>query len=1191
MLSLRPSSLLALLFSASAVTCVAADGGKVDFNYDIRPIISSKCYHCHGPDAASRKAKLRLDIRDEALKERDGVRAIVPGDIDASEAVVRILSNDEDEVMPPPKEGEPLTAREKDLLKRWIAQGAEYKEHWAWTKPQKGALPDFRSSISDLAKRDAKRGEELKQQQGALGAWAQNPIDSFVLDRLIQAGMTPSAEADPHTLCRRLYLDLTGLPPSPEELNRFVQAASANRKSAVDDLVNRLLASPHFGEKWARMWLDLARYADSTGYGSDKLRLNIWPYRDWVINAFNHNLPYDQFTIQQLAGDLLPNATPEQIVATAFHRNTMTNVEGGTIDEEYRVAAVKDRVSTTGQTWMGLTFGCAQCHTHKFDPISQKEYYQLFAVFNQTEDNDREDEAPTMPLPTAADREKTERINGEIATLEAKAKGSWAEFEAEQHTWEAEMAKPIDWKPLTPSEATSAGNVQLELKNDGSILASGANPESDTYTVKTKTRLRGITALRVEVLPDASLPANGPGRAANGNAVLSELRVTAATANGKPASAKYVRVEAPGADRMLSLAEVEIFAKDAKIRPGGKATQSSTDFGGDAARAIDGNTDGEYAKANSVTHTRREANPWWEVDLGAETTVDKLKLWNRTDGGLGSRLVPARVVLLDKDRQPIWEETITEAPKTAQELNVTGGRVIALRQPSADFSQQGSEVASAVDGIERTGWAFAPEFGKPHAAVFQTTKPIDFGDDEITLTFTLKQSFGQQHTLGAFRLFATTQAGSIRELPRSIRTILALEPSEREPAQREELATYFRPLSRTYAALQEQITKKRKELAAIKPVAIPVMRELAEKRHRKSYLLNKGNYLAPGEEVQPGFPAAFSASFKVEGTPDRLALAHWLVSPENPLTARVAVNRFWAQLFGTGIVETEEDFGTQGALPSHPELLDWLAVTFQSAANNDPANLGLGWDMKGLIKLIVTSATYRQSSKVDPANLEKDPRNRLLSHYPRRRLDAEGVRDQALALSGLLSRKIGGPSVYPPQPDGLWKVAFNGGQNGYPTSKGEDRYRRGLYTVWRRTMPYPSMNTFDAPSRESCTLRRLPTNTPLQAFVTLNDPCFVECAQVLARRIVREGGTDASNRIRWALQLTMCRPPTDVQVARLQELLDTEMAQYRNDVEAAKKLASSDTQPFPADADPAELAAWTVVTNVLLNLDGVLNKN
>ncbi len=915
---------LALLSLCAVAPAAEPTDDRVDFNYEIRPILSQKCFHCHGPDEAARKAKLRLDLREEALKERDDVRAIVPGDVAASELVVRILSHDDDEVMPPPKDGEPLTARERELLQKWVAQGAEYKEHWAWSKPRRAAIPGFRESgISGI-----------REERGDATA-SRNPIDFFIRARLQAAGLAPSPEADRHTLIRRLSLDLIGLPPTPDEVAAFVGDTSPE---FYEQAVDRLLASPHFGEKWARMWLDLARYADSTGYGSDKFRLNVWPWRDWVVRAFNDNKPYDQFTIEQLAGDLLPeevesgNQEPrkaeqdagkaslmaswipdskeERIVATGFNRNTMTNVEGGTIDEEYRVAAVKDRIATTAQTWMGLTMGCAQCHSHKFDPISHRDYYGFFAIFNQTEDSDREDEEPKLPLPTAEEKARMEQLKAEIAALEQKSKADAPELEAEQHEWEARMAAPTDWLALAP----------LEI------------------------RVPGLAAL-------AAFPAG-------------------------------------------------------------------------------------------------------------------------------------------------------------------------------------------------------------------------------------------------------------------IRATLALEPSERSPEQREELRTFFQPLAPHWVALKKELEGKRAALGAIKPVALPILRELAADKRRATHVLNKGNYLAPGDAVEPALPASFGPGAPADRAPDRLAVAQWLVSPENPLTARVAVNRFWSQLFGTGFVETEEDFGTQGALPSHPELLDWLAVAFQSPKETSNAQrstlnaqrstlnaqLALGWDVKALLKLIVSSATYRQSSRVLPEHLEKDSRNRLLGHYPRRRLEAEAVRDQALALSGLLSHKIGGPSVYPPQPDGMWKVAFNGGQNTYPTSKGEDRYRRGLYTFWRRTMPYPSMNTFDAPSRESCTLRRLPTNTPLQAFVTLNDPCFVECAQALARRVVGEGRPEpdgqkgTASRLRWALSLVLARPATEQQVAALRTLFDAELASFQADPAAAAKLATSDTQPLPKDADPAELAAWTVVANVLLNLDGVLTK-
>jgi hypothetical protein len=647
------------------------------------------------------------------------------------------------------------------------------------------------------------------------GVRIQNPIDNFIVAKLGEQRLKQSAPADPHTLIRRLSLDLTGLPPTPEEVATFVrdyQSSTRNRQPAIERAVDRLLASPAYGERMARMWLDIARYADSAGYGSDPLRTNVWPYRDWVINAFNRNLPYDQFTLEQLAGDLLPNATEDQIVATAFHRNTMTNTEGGTDDEEFRVAAVKDRVGVTFQAWMGLTMNCAQCHTHKFDPITQREYYQLFAIFNQTADSDKPTEEPTLPLPTRDQAERTQRLNAEIAAL---------------------------------------------------------------------------------------------------------------------------------------------------------------------------------------------------------------------------------------------QQQLTNASATA------------------------------------------------------TVKP-----DE----------------------------------------------------------------------LKQQLQQKQKELTAIRPVAVPVLKQLPKDKQRETRLMNKGNFLDPGDRVEPGFLKAFHTP-PADAPLDRVGIARYLTSRDNPLTARVAVNRFWAQIFGTGLVETEEDFGTQGQFPSHPELLDWLAVEFMDE----------NWDVKRFLKMLVLSATYQQATLASAEAATRDPRNRLLSHYPRRRLDAEAVRDQALALSGLLSRKLGGPSVYPPQPDGLWRAAFNG-QRTYKTSTGEDRYRRGIYTFWRRTVPYPSMATFDAPSRENCTVRRLPTNTPLQAFVTLNDPAFVEAAQALGRRLARDGGKTIDNRVRFGLELALARPASKAQVKTLVALYEKELAHYRTNADAAKKLATDPLGPLPAGLDAAEAAAWTVIGNVILNLDGVLTK-
>lgn len=1127
---------------------------RIDFNRDIRPFLSAKCWHCHGPDEKSREADLRLDLRNEAVRDLGGYRAVQPGNPGDSEVVKRIISTDRDEVMPPPKEGHPLTSREIELIRKWIAQGATYAQHWAFVPPTRPNPPPVAKLRSPVA----------------------NPIDAFVAARLAEHGLSMSPRADRHTLIRRLSLDLTGLPPTPQQTAEFVNDSGPD---AYGRLVDRLLAATSFGERWARVWLDIARYADSAGYGSDPLRLNIWPYRDWVIRAFNRNLPYDQFTVEQLAGDLLPGAADDQILATAFHRNTMTNTEGGTDDEEFRIAAVKDRVAVTVQTWMGLTMGCAQCHSHKFDPVSQREYYQFFAVFNQTEDSDKADESPTMPLPTPEQRKKMGAIKAEIATLEKQlAVPSSGEFLRELADWERRVARPVSWTVLKPLSAFAKSGGRVDLGTDGGVFPVGDNPSAESLTIKVRTSLKGITAFRLEALPDERLPKGGPGRVDHGRMVLKEFRVSAGSSVESPMPARYVRVDLPGTKKMLSLAEVEVFSSGRNVAPRGRAAQSSTYGEAAAARAIDGNTDGEYRRSSSVTHTENTDNPWWELDLGRVHRIEQVVLWNRTDGATGSRLNGARLSVLDENRRPVLQQVMARAPETRATFAVSGANPIALQHAAADVAQAGFEAAKAIDGVAETGWSFDDATGSAHAITFETTQPVGDGR-ELELSFVVDTGGMERNSLGRVRLLATTQAPPVQELPAEIRGILARPHGQRSEAQRQTLAGHFQPRSRSLAAVQAQLNGKRAELATTKPVGVPVLRELPGDKQRITRVLNKGNFLDPGEVVKPAMLRSFHAQ-PGGAAMNRLSMARWLMSDGNPLTARVAVNRFWAQLFGLGLVETEEDFGTQGTLPSHPELLDWLAVHFRD---------DLQWDVKGLIRTIVSSATYQQVSKVDPARLQKDPRCQWLSRYPRRRLDAEQVRDQALALSGLLSGKIGGPSVFPPQPEGLWRAAFNGQRN-WDTSKGEDRYRRGLYTFWRRTVPYPSMATFDAPSRENCTLRRSPTNTPLHAFVTLNDPAFFEMAQALGRRIIREGGASPESRARFGLELVLCRPASAEQIAALVGLYRNEFAGYRARPQDAERISAAPAAPSVSGSDASEAAAWTMVANVLLNLDGVLMK-
>jgi mono/diheme cytochrome c family protein len=905
--------------SGSAKPIAKSPKPAPDYARDIRPILARNCFSCHGADDGKRQAGLRLDTRSGAIQAlKSGGKAIVPGKPANSGLMKRITTTSAATLMPPPETGHKVTADEAKTLSHWISSGAKYVSHWAFSKPV--AAP--------------------------VTPGAHNPIDPLVNKAILENGLTPVAAADRRTWLRRVALDLTGIPPTLADVRAFEADKSPNAKEKI---VDKLLASKHFGEKWARPWLDLARYADSAGYGSDPLRTNLWPWRDWVIDSLNRNIPYDQFVTLQLAGDIIPGATDDTRLATAFHRNTMTNTEGGTSDEEFRTAAVKDRIQTTVQGLMGITVQCAQCHTHKFDPISQREYYQLLAVFNQTMDNDQPDESPLLAVTPPSRRDLATQLDARIKDAEAKL-----------------AAKP-----------QTIGNT-------------GTRP------------------------------------------------------------ARFIRITQPGASTFLMLAEVEVISAGKNITVGKQASQSSTDYAGPAKLAIDGNPDGNFDH-KSTTHTASQDNPWWEVDLGSVVSVDSVRIHPRTDAHVG-KMKGIRITLLDADRKPVAEATVADA-------------IIAAREtiPSGD-------------------------------------------PDRIALA------------------------------------------------------------------------DLRAQRAAIGTIRVPVMVELAADKQRTSTMLTLGNFQMKGDAVQPSVPAAFGKL--PAGAPlNRLGVAKWLFNRDNPLTARVAVNRIWAQLFGRGIVETEEDFGIQGALPTNQALLDQLAVMFMH-----------DWDVKELIREIVLTDTYGRTSLASPLAERRDPRNIHLSHYPRRRLDAEGVRDQSLTLSGMLTPTIGGPSVYPPQPDGLWQAAFNGERN-YPTSMGADRYRRGLYTFWRRTVPYPSMATFDAPSREACTLRRQPTNTPLQALVTLNDPAYIEFAQGFAIRVLTESkGTDRQ-RAAWALENATLQKPTSKQIDAVVALLTAERSRLSKDMESAKQLADPAAHPLPKNLDIVDAAAWTVTSNVILNLDQVLTIN
>ena len=1016
----RPLLLLLSLVGAQAVGAAETGAQAVDYNRDVRPILSKSCYACHGPDPDTREVGLRLDLRASALaKAESDAIPIVPGDKSKSALYQRIVTEDESERMPPLDSGHALEADQIATLGRWIDQGAGYAEHWSFVAPHRGAPPAVETD-----------------------AWARNSIDRFVLAELERHGLKPAPEADRHVLLRRLSLDLRGLPPTLDEMREFLDDSS---EDAYEKAVDRMLDDPAYGERWARMWIDLARYADSKGYGSDPLR-EIWRYRDWLVDALNANLPYDEFTIEQLAGDLLPKPTVEQRIATAFHRNTMTNTEGGTDDEEFRDAAVKDRVDTTMQVWMGLTMGCAKCHSHKYDPIAQREYYEFYAFFNQTADADRPDDSPTLTVPTALMVERNERIDSRIAALRPTLETPTPSLGGEQKQWEAGLRSLAEWSTLEPVETTAESGAKLRTLNDGSILVEPTGAANDLYTVTTRTKTPGITAFRLEAIPDPILPGGGPGLGKGGEFVLSRFTISAEPAGGST------------------------------------------------------------------------------------------------------------------------EET---------------SKPITIAKAAADYSRDGFPVADSLKQkeISKGGWAIHPRHENRQAAIYVVESPVGTADGSV-FTFRLDQRFKEpNHTLGRFRISATTDLNVSRraQVPADVLAIADKPDGQRSDAQRAKLAAHHRSIAPSLQTIRDRIANLEKSRP--KYPTVPVMQELTGDKRRHSHVLIKGNFLSKGDEVTPGLPAAFHPPSGSAPT-SRLDVARWLVDRNNPLTARVAVNRLWAKIFGVGIVETEEDFGTQGEPPSHPRLLDWLATEFMRR----------DWDNKALLRLIVTSATYRQTARVEPDVLKADPRNRLLTRGPRFRLDAELVRDQAMALSGLLCRKIGGASVYPPQPPGLWRAAFNGRDRQWATSIGEDRYRRGLYTFWRRTVPYPSMATFDAPSREVCSIRRIRTNTPLQAFVTMNDPVYVEASQALARRIVREGGATAHERAAYALRHCLARPPHKRQVEQITKLFQAELEHFRTDPKGAERIATAPIGPAPAGMDTTELAAWTVVANVLLNLDGVLMK-
>jgi hypothetical protein len=1018
---------------------------QVSFNRDIRPILSDNCFQCHGPDENKRQAGLRLDQRDVATKAAEsGDVAIVPGKPDASELVQRIVSTDASLAMPPANSGKKLTTRQIELLQRWIAEGAEYQGHWAFLPVQRPPLPAVRQE-----------------------AWVHNPIDRFVLARLEQEGLTPSPEAPQYMWIRRVSLDLTGLPPTPAEVEAFLADKSPQ---AYEQVVDRLLQSPRYGERMALQWLDFARYADSNGYQIDSSRFQ-WPWRDWVINAFNRNLPFDQFTIEQLAGDLLPNPTRDQIVATGFNRNHRLNGEGGIIAEEWRVETVIDRVETTGMTWMALTLNCCRCHDHKYDPITQREFYQLFAFFNNiaesgTLEGETKNTNPLLPVPTAEQQAEVARLAGELSQAEQRAAEAAKQLPELIAAWEpgfkAELLKDgaVVWQGLQPDNVVSAGGAKLTRQPDGSYLASGDNPRHDVYTITAPAKAGTFTGLLLECLPDPSLPQQSLGRFSNGNFVLSAVEA---------------EITAPGLD----------------------------------------------------------------------------------------------------------------VPLTAR-----------FNRAEATYSQRGWEIGLVVDAVQTNGWAVdGPTRRDPTNAMFLVEAPLTVPAN-AALTVRLKHEALDQHNIGRFRLSTTSLPPAAVKLdgaayPESLKQLLAVEASQRSPDQKAELEKFFRanvdsPLKQAEAAVAA-IKQRQSQTEAAAP-NVMVMRELPAPR--EAFILVRGEYDKRGEKVASGLPAALPGL--PSGTPNnRLGLARWLVDPSHPLTSRVWINRAWERFFGTGLVKTSENLGSQAEFPSHPELLDWLAAEFirPTAAPGNAGQPAQPWDMKAIQKLIVMSATYRQSSHVTRDLAERDSENRLLARGSRFRLSGETLRDQSLAVSGLLTDKIGGPSVRPYMPDGVWdETSRYGDLRGYQHDKGEALYRRTMYTIWKRTAAPPTMLLFDAPNREVCTVKRSRTNTPLQALSLLNEITYVEAARKLAERMITEGGALPAERLTRGFELVASRRPTPSELEVLTAGLTDDLVRLKQDTAAAKKLITfGDSQPAP-QLDPAELAAYTLTANVLLNLDEVITR-
>lgn len=961
----------ASFFIMLSILSVPLDAAKVDYGAEVLAIFANSCFKCHGPDRKARKAGLRLDTFQGAVARRESGQAVVAGDPESSLVMDRITSSDPDRRMPPAGSGPTLNRKQIGRLRRWIAQGASYPAHWAFQPVVRRDPPPVQA-----------------------GDWVRNPVDRFILARLEAEQIRPSPPGDHYTLIRRVYLDLLGMVPSPEAVDRFVADTAPD---AYEQMLERVLANPHHGERFGRHWLDQARYADSNGYTVDSER-SIWPYRDWVVGALNRDLPFDQFTIQQLAGDLMDDPTTARLVATGFHRNTLINEEGGSDREQFRVENVMDRVNTTGSVWLGLTIECAQCHHHKFDPISQRDYYELFAFFNNSQDANGK--APVIAVATTAQQRQLDDHDRKISAV----RQALARLDRHMHV----RLSQARWTVFEPETIISSAGVVFEQLADGSILAGGKNADADAYKITFTAPLEQIGAVRLEVLPHPSLPANGPGRAENGNFVLNE------------------------------------------------------------------------------------------------------------------------VVLADQQgKRQRW---------------IYAG---------ADHAQEDYPVGAAIDSNAETGWAINVAEGDlnvQRTAMFVLARPA--GSNGRVLTLTLQ--FGSKppkYNIGRFRL-SVAEGLHNQPMPEPKRADL-LEAIKNEQHRRAEL-------NKTIATTM--VMGEREEL-------------------RLSHVLIRGDFLRRGDPVDPDVPAVLPPLPESARPRTRLDLARWLVDRQNPLTARVTVNRLWMRYFGRGLVETENDFGTQGSLPTHPQLLDWLAAEL----------MGHGWSLKGLHRTIFGSATYRQASRARPDCDQIDPQNKLLWRQQRLRVEAEVVRDLALTASGLLDSRIGGPPVRPPQPDGVY--AFTQRQANWPTSHGPDRYRRGMYTLFMRSAPYPMFTTFDSPRFNKTCTRRGRSNTPLQSLTMANDQTTVEIARGFAALLLARSDLNDHQRLELAFRRSFARPPQPFESERLMAYLQQQRIGFAvSPKDAGALVGEPGNSGLPVEVEVAEGAAWICVVRLLMNLDEFITR-